>query len=66
MDAIAPQPDAAAILASLSAEQIEHRLDILDAETRALKVLLRSVRARERAAARRAVPAPIGAKQVSA
>lgn len=54
-----PTPDPTALLAQLTADQILARLDALEAEARSLRVLLRSIRARERAAARRAsTPTP--------
>jgi hypothetical protein len=46
-------PDPAALLRGLSADAICDRLDRLEAEGRALRVLLRSVRARERLLLRR-------------
>jgi hypothetical protein len=45
--------DPIGLIAQLSADEIRARLDELDAEQRALRVLLRSVAARERALARR-------------
>jgi hypothetical protein len=56
MNITAPPPDAptdpAALLRGLSTDAIRRRLAELDAESRALRVLLRSVGARERALAR--------------
>jgi hypothetical protein len=48
-----PTTDPLALLDRLSAEEIRNRIDRLDAEQRALRVLLRSVLARERALAKR-------------
>jgi hypothetical protein len=47
-----PPTDAAALLRDLSADAIRRRLAELDAEGRALRVLLRTAAARERALAR--------------
>jgi hypothetical protein len=44
------------ILASLDAGEIQKRLDEIEAERKALLVLFRSARARERAAQRRSPP----------
>jgi hypothetical protein len=59
-----PAADPIAVLHSLTSEQIVARLDELEEEARGLRVLLRSIKARERAAARRAItPAgPEGAR----
>jgi hypothetical protein len=46
--------DPVALFRQLTSEQIIARLDSLEVEAKGLRVLLRSVRARERAAARRA------------
>ena len=46
-------PDPVALLRNLTSEQIVARLDEIEAEASALRVLLRSTRARERAQARR-------------
>jgi hypothetical protein len=51
-----PEPeitDPMALLRSLDVETIEARLDALNREQSALRVLLRSARARQRAASRR-------------
>jgi hypothetical protein len=53
MDTTTTSPDPVALLAGLTAEQVRDRLDALDAEARALRVLLRSLQARDRAALRR-------------
>ena len=45
--------DAIAMLASLTGEQLRTKLREIEAERKALQALLRSVAARERAAARR-------------
>jgi hypothetical protein len=51
MDATPPeQLDATALVDSLDAAAISARLDELDREAKALRVLLRAARARERAA----------------
>jgi hypothetical protein len=49
-----PKPDLLEQLRDLTAEQVLARLDDLEAEAKGLRVLYRSLRARERAAARRA------------
>jgi hypothetical protein len=46
-------PDALSLLARLTVADVRARLDALEDERRALLTLLRSLRARERAAARR-------------
>jgi len=46
-------PDAISLLSRLTVADVRARLDALEAERRALLTLLRSLRARERAAARR-------------
>jgi hypothetical protein len=51
--AITTQTDAVALIQGLDADQIARRLEELDAEAQALRVLLRSARARERARTRR-------------
>jgi hypothetical protein len=56
MDAITPAltpPDPTALLRELTADTIRARLVAIEAEARSLRVLLRSVAARERAARRR-------------
>jgi hypothetical protein len=50
-----PQPDALSLLARLTVADVRARLDALDVERQALLTLLRSLRARERAATRRGV-----------
>lgn len=57
MNATAQPPDPVTLLANLSVEQLRQRLADLDAEAKAVRVLLRSALARERAAARHA-PTP--------
>ena len=47
-----PAPDPLILLARLTVADVRARLDALEAERRALSTLLRSLRARERAAAR--------------
>jgi hypothetical protein len=47
------QPDAVALVMSLDADQISRRLEELAAEERALRVLLRTARAREQGRPRR-------------
>ena len=44
-----PQIDPVVLLNSLSASELEGRLDQINGESKALHILLRSVRARERA-----------------
>jgi hypothetical protein len=48
-----PQTDAVALLEGLSIEQLRQRLNTLDAEAKAVKVLLRAALARERLLERR-------------
>ena len=52
MSSATPPPDPAAYLRELTAEAIWVRLNELEGEARALRVLLRSVRARERVTGR--------------
>jgi hypothetical protein len=49
----APPSDPVKLLETLDAEAIQERLDALDREARALRVLLRSARARQGAMERR-------------
>jgi hypothetical protein len=49
----APVPDALDLLSRLTVADVRARLDALEAERESLLTLLRSLRARERAAARR-------------
>jgi hypothetical protein len=51
--ATAPPPDALSLLSQLTVADVRARLDALEDERRALLTLLRSLRARERAAAAR-------------
>jgi hypothetical protein len=53
MKTTTPLTDAAAIVESLDVEAIRDRLDELDRQSRALRVLLRSALARQREADRR-------------
>jgi hypothetical protein len=53
MSPTTPAPDPIETLSTITADQLRQRLQALDAERRAIVVLLRSVAARERAAARR-------------
>jgi hypothetical protein len=57
--------DATELLNKLSADEIRKRLDDLDNEQRALRVLLRSLLARRRAEARRCSQEPPSQKAVS-
>jgi hypothetical protein len=50
METLASPGSALTLLNSLTSDQIQQRLTLLEAEQKALRVLLRSVRARERAA----------------
>jgi hypothetical protein len=54
MNQTPPQTDAIALLEGLSVEQLRQRLNTLDAEARAVKVLLRAALARQRLLDRRA------------
>jgi hypothetical protein len=59
-----PAPDLVSLLSQLTLADVHSRLDAIEAERKALLVLIRSLRARERAAARQRrepIPAKGGA-----